>query len=60
MYAEEQDNEDPPRHMQRGDVKQVERRSDVAIKISASGETLFEEEYSPKGIFRQRLQQWSY
>lgn len=52
MYAEEQGDEDRPRHMQRGDVKQVERRSDVAIKISAGAETLLEENYSPKGIFR--------
>jgi len=52
VYAEEQDDEELPRHMQRGNVKQVERRSDVAVKISAGDEVLFEDEYSPKGIFR--------
>ena len=52
VYAEEIPDESVPRHMQRDDVQRVERRSDVAVRVSAAGEVLFEDTYKPKGIFR--------
>ncbi|MEX0648684.1 MAG: cytochrome b N-terminal domain-containing protein [Balneolaceae bacterium] len=52
VYAEHQNNEDTPRHMRRDNVQQVERRSDVAVRITAGGKIIFAEQYRPKGIFR--------
>jgi ferredoxin/coenzyme F420-reducing hydrogenase delta subunit len=51
-YAEERDTEGLGAHMQRDDVQRVVRRSDVAVRVIADGDTVFEDEYRPKGIFR--------
>ncbi|MBD3615073.1 MAG: cytochrome b N-terminal domain-containing protein [Gracilimonas sp.] len=52
VFSEQQNNENLPKHMQRKNVQQVERRSDVAVKVTgADGKVLFEKYYEPKGIF---------
>jgi ferredoxin/coenzyme F420-reducing hydrogenase delta subunit len=52
VYAEPDESRQLQSHMQRDDIRTVERRSDVAVRVSIGGETLYENQYRPKGIFR--------
>ncbi len=52
VYAEPETNERLGSHMQRDDIQRVERRSDVAVRVTSDGQTLFEDSFRPKGIFR--------
>jgi ferredoxin/coenzyme F420-reducing hydrogenase delta subunit len=52
IYAEQQDDDRLGSHMRRDDVQRVERRTDVAVRVSADGEVLFDDSFRPKGIFR--------
>jgi ferredoxin/coenzyme F420-reducing hydrogenase delta subunit len=52
VYAESGDTEGLGAHMQRDNIQRVERRSDVAVRITADGVIVFEDDFRPKGIFR--------
>ncbi len=52
VYAEEEDDSGRLRHMQRQDTQRVVRRTDVVMRVDLNGESIFEENYRPRGIFR--------